>query len=421
MDFLKEKLFFPVAWYFRIFAQIRLRLWHPQIVVITGSSGKTTLLHLVESQIGNVAKYSHHANSSFGIPFDILGLHREAYTYIEWVRLFLLAPLKVFMPVPRENLYVVEADCDRPGEGTFLAELLKPDITLWISSGKTHSMNFDHVLAQKKFATTEEAIAYEFGQFLRHTSKISFIDGDTPHMVDQIKHASAKVISLKKKHFLNGYHVSEKGVTFEIENKKYIFPYLLPEEVSYSIAMTLELCRYLQLPFDASFSHFHVPPGRSSFFPGKKDITIIDSCSNANVDSMKTMLAMYKHLPGKHKWAVIGDLMEQGNQAQEEHEKVAQMLLTMPFEKLIIYGKNGEKYIHPIVFNKYSNTAIVITEPKEVLSYLQGHLNGGETVLFKGGRLLEGVIAQLLADPKDTEKLCRQDAFWERKRKQAGL
>jgi UDP-N-acetylmuramoyl-tripeptide--D-alanyl-D-alanine ligase len=273
----------------------------------------------------------------------------------------------------------------------------------------------------KKFKTTEEAIAYEFGQFLKNTSEISFIDGDNSDMVEMAKDATSKVISLKKKQFLNEYHVSEKGATFEIENKKFTFPYLLPEEVAYGIAMTIELCHYLDISIDDSFAQFHLPPGRSSLFRGKKDITIVDSCYNANVASMQTILEMYADMPGKHKWAVIGDLMEQGKQSEAEHEKVAELLLPMPFEKLILYGKNGGKYIHPIVDSTYGNSVIVITDPTEVLSYLEKHLNGGETVLFKGGRLLEGVIAKLLENPKDKEKLCRQDAFWERKRKQAGL
>ena len=74
---IKRSLYFPLAHYFRFFAKIQLLLWRPRIILITGSNGKTTLLHLLESQIGDKAKYSHHANSSYGIPFDILGLKRE--------------------------------------------------------------------------------------------------------------------------------------------------------------------------------------------------------------------------------------------------------------------------------------------------------------------------------------------------------
>lgn len=421
-DSLKEKLYFPIAWYFRFFASIRLFLWHPRVIVITGSSGKTTLLHLIESQLDKRAKYSHHANSAFGIPFDILDLHRKTYMPAEWLRLFLLAPFMVLTPKPSENLYIVEADCDRPGEGKFLAELLKPEVTLWVSSSKTHSMNFDSLLAKEKFQTTEEAIAYEFGHFISRTSKIAYVNADNPLILDQIKDKRVKIIQLKKAKFLHDYQVSEKGVAFVIDKKKFFFPYLLPEEVSYALKMTIELCLYLKVPLAPGFPNFHLPPGRSSLFKGRKNTTIIDSCYNANLDSMQTVLRMYDAYPGKKKWAVIGDMMEQGKQAKAEHEKLAHLLLQIPFEKLILYGKNAEKYIAPIFKNINASERVkIILEPKELLTYLQKHLSGGETILFKGGRLLEGVIARLLENPADKTKLCRQDAFWERKRKQAGL
>ena len=122
---LKKLFYFPIAYYFRFFAQIQLAIWKPTIIVVTGSSGKTTLLHLIESQLQDKARYSHLANSSYGIPFDILGLKRKNLIIDEWLYLFLLAPLKAFKKPYKEKLYVVETDCDRPHEGKFLADLLK--------------------------------------------------------------------------------------------------------------------------------------------------------------------------------------------------------------------------------------------------------------------------------------------------------
>src|SRR3989344_8145989 len=110
---IKSALYFPLAYYFRLFAWIQLSIWKPSIIVVTGSSGKTTILHLIESQIQDKARYSHLANSSFGIPFDILGLKRTSLTHDEWLYLFLFAPFKAFKRPYKENLYVVEADCDR--------------------------------------------------------------------------------------------------------------------------------------------------------------------------------------------------------------------------------------------------------------------------------------------------------------------
>src|ERR1035437_5074898 len=130
---LKKTLYFTVASYFKFFAQIQLKFWHPQVIVITGSNGKTTMLNLLESQIKDQARYSHHANSSFGIPFNILNLDRKTLTIGEWPMLFLLAPIQAFKKLHHEKIYIVEADCDRPNEGKFLGQMLKPEITIWLS------------------------------------------------------------------------------------------------------------------------------------------------------------------------------------------------------------------------------------------------------------------------------------------------
>src|SRR6266568_6914635 len=156
MEEIKKVLYFPLASYFKFFAAIRLKRWHPKIVVVTGSSGKTTLLHLLESQIGEKAKYSHHANSSYGVPFDVLDLHRKSLQTSEWFKLIIKAPIKAFKTPPKEKIYVVEADCDRPGEGKFLAEFLRPDHVLWVNVSRKHSMNFDSLVSQKKFVTADE-------------------------------------------------------------------------------------------------------------------------------------------------------------------------------------------------------------------------------------------------------------------------
>ena len=149
---LKNTLYFLVARYFRYFACIRLARWHPRIVVVTGSNGKTTALNLIEVQLGKSARYSHGANSSFGIPFDILGLKRKTYSPLEWFILALRAPVNAWKRPYEEKIYVVEADCDRPYEGEFLSLLLQPEVTVWLSCARTHSVNFDASVRAGAFA-----------------------------------------------------------------------------------------------------------------------------------------------------------------------------------------------------------------------------------------------------------------------------
>jgi len=389
---------------------------------VTGSNGKTTLLHMLEAQIGDHAKYSHHANSSFGIPFDILDLKRKTLLKTEWISLFFRAPLNAFKHPPKEKIYIVEADVDRPGEGKFLAELLCPEVVLLVSISKTHSMNFDALVEQKKFSRVEDAIAYEFGYYLEYCQKLALINGTDPLEVKQKERTKAEVMIITKNDFKK-YELRKDGTTFAIGDTRYTFPFLFPEEIFYTISMCKRLANYLDLPFDPTFSHFSPPPGRGSVFQGIKDITLIDSCYNANLASMTAIIAMYEKFPDKEKWAVIGDMLEQGKGEKEEHEKLGELLAKQHFTRIIFLGPRVKQYTYPKVHSLMGEKIPLdaFLSPREVLDFITEKSKGGEVILFKGARFMEGVIEHLLKDKKDVVKLVRREKIWEIRRKQWGL
>ena len=412
---IKSLLYFPVAYYFRFFAKIQLSIWKPNIIVITGSSGKTTLLHLIESQIQDKARYSHLANSSFGIPFDILGLKRKSLTPDEWIFLFLFAPFKAFKSKPQEKIYIVEADCDRPGEGKFLASLLKPEITLWVSSSLTHSASFDYLVKNGCFSSTKEAIAYEFGYFLEYTQKLVIANGDSSLIQDQLIRAQSSIKKVTQKD-LNDYKIYKNRTEFVIEEKKYSINSIVPKDVFYSILMTKLLMETLQLPFDSMFKNFILPPGRNSVFQGIKNTILIDSSYNATPDGVKIILEMFDKYPSEKKWVVLGDMIELGDEEKREHEKIGKIISKMKLDKIILVGPRLSKYTAPIV-----PTAQSFFMPKQALDYILKNIKGKETILFKGARFLEGIIEHLLLNKNDINKLIRREKAWQNRRKAWGL
>lgn len=404
---IKKFLYFPIASYFKFFAAIQLLIWKPRIVVITGSSSKTTILHLIQSELKEEAKYSHHANSSFGIPFDILGLKRKNLTLDEWPGLFLKAPFQAFKKPSEEKLYIVEADCDRPNEGKFLATLLNPEVTIWANSSNSHAQNFPQPV--------EENIAYEFGYFIKNTKKLCIINGDSSLINSQLKRAKCSIEKITKTGYLQNYKLQKLGTEFKIDGKTYAFKFLLPEDSFYSIAMCLKALEYLKVNPDPTFSNFYLPPGRSSLFKGIKDITIIDSSYNATPSSMKVILDMFKKYNADKKWLVLGDMIELGTDEKAEHEKLAKMIDEIKAEQVILVGPRLTRYTHP-----KSNTQ-KFDKPKEALDYIKSNINGGEVLLFKGARFLEGIIEHLLLNKSDINKLCRREKVWVERRKKWGL
>lgn len=425
IELLKKKLYFLTAWYFRIFAQIKLSRWNPRIIVVTGSSGKTTLMHFVQSQLQNDAKYSHHANSAIGIPFDILGIERKTLTLSEWPRIILSAPFKAFSPVPSQKIYVAECDCDRPGEGKFLSEFLKPEVVLWISVSRTHSENFDHLVTEKKFETVEESISYEYGYFARNAKKLVIINGDSNFMKNEVKNVKAQVVPITETDYLQNYSISTQGTEFSIGDQLFNFNTLHPKEIFYTISMTMELSNYLNIPTDNSFSKLQIPTGRTSVYKGVKNTTLIDSSYNANLASMIVILKMFEQIQSQSKWVVLGDMKELGNEAEEEHERLAEIIATIPLERILLLGPIITKYTYPKVKEllKNSDSVIAFSSHAEVLQYIQDSIEDGETILFKASQSLvfDGFIQHLLANKDEQSKLPRRELFWDKYRADRGL
>ena len=194
----KKRFYFNAAKYFRFFANISLKRWSPRIIAITGSAGKTTMLHLVEFELGKKAHYSHNANSAFGVSFDILGLNGVRGSKLHWIFLVLATPLKAFFYTHKEKFYIVEIDGERPHETEFLATWLKPEVTIWVSIGRSHAIQFESSVKEGKFDTLDDAITAEFANLPKNTKKLVMIDADEKLMVSSTKNVDAKVEMFNK-------------------------------------------------------------------------------------------------------------------------------------------------------------------------------------------------------------------------------
>jgi UDP-N-acetylmuramoyl-tripeptide--D-alanyl-D-alanine ligase len=418
---LKKYFYFPVAGYFRFFATLRLFFWKPYTILVTGSNGKTTLLHLIESQMGRKAKYSHEANSSFGIPFDILDIHRKDLILSEWLLVFFLPLINLFKPLPKQKYYVVEADCDRPNEGRFLGNLLQPNITLWTNVARTHSMNFENLVSRAKFDRLEEAIAYEYGFLVERTKKLLILNADDSFELEQSKRCQAEIVSVSKKKDLLDYKIDSGKTSFVLKDETFKFNFLLPKEFATSLLMCRALLRYLGEPLDKSFRRFELPPGRNSIFAGIRDTFLVDSSYNANLDSMTAVLDMFSRVEGDTKWVVLGDMLEQGGNEGAEHKKLAFVVAKYNFDKVILMGPRVSKYTKPELERVSGKSIVCFINPRDVLDYLKENIKGKEVILFKGARFLEGVIENLLKDKKDVGLLARREKIWEIRRKKWGL
>lgn len=415
---LKKKLYLSVANYFKFWSNISLKRWNPRIVIVTGSAGKTTMLNLIESQLGAKAHYSHNANSAFGIAFDILGMRGITGSKLHWISLFLQTPFRAFVYSRKEKFYIVEADGERPHEAEWIAKWLRPEVSVWVTLGRSHAVFYEQEVAAGNFANVDDAIAHEFSTIPANTRKLVIIDGDNEKMLETTKNIEAKVVSVKKD-ALKSYEVYPDKAIFEFAKHKFVFHDPMPRDVAIQLVMLEKLMKYLNEPINYDLNDFNMPPARSNYLEGKKGIKIIDSSYNAHIISMTTVLDMVKVLHALHKWLVIGDIIDQGRLEGEEHEKLAQLLLDTKVENIVLIGRRTKKYTYPLLKDKAKVQSF--DKPQQALKYLEKNLTGKETVIFKGSQYLEWIVEKLLAHPEDVSNLARQDEAHRRRRASWGL
>ncbi len=415
----KKKFYFVAAKYFQYFARRVLRRWQPRIIAVTGSAGKTTMLNMLEYEIGEKAHYSHDANSAFGVSFDLLGLKGVKKSELRWLWLFIAAPFRSWFHNFKEEFYVVEIDGERPHEAEFISQMIHPEVTIWVSIGLSHAAQFEKVVSDGKYKDLTEAITAEFANLPAMTSGRVYIDGDSKLMGEATKWIKAKVIPIRKGE-MKKYVVYPESTDFTYGDTTFHFDRPEPKDLAFNLFVLRDLMKYLKLKFNPDFSGMEVAPGRSSYFRGIKGIKIIDCSYNAHIISMQSSLDMARRMHAEHKWLVIGDIVDQGSLTVEEHTKLASLIAEVKPEKVVLVGRRTKKYTAPEL-KKLGISAVATTDPRKALAYLEKNVSGRETIFFKGSQYLEWIIEKLLADPADAEKLCRRDKGSVARRKSWGL
>ena len=422
---MKKRFYFVAAGYFRFFANFALKRWNPRIIAITGSVGKTTMLHLIEQELEKKAHYSHDANSAFGIAFDLVGLRGIYGSKLRWFYLFFTVPIRSIFFKRTEEFYVVEIDGERPHETEFLAKWLRPEVTIWVALGRSHAIQFENQVKEGTFENIDKAITHEFAMLPQYTKNKIYIDGDVKLMVkacEKVKlhhNISAEVIPCFKSECTR-YSVHSDHTDFTIGKDKFHFYNPMPSSLAIQLVQLKKLCKYLDIKLKTDFKKMPLPPGRNSYFEGKNGLRLIDSSYNAHLISMEAIMDMAAVMKEDHKWLVVGDMVEQGSIEGEEHEKLAKILMKVKPEQVILIGRRTEQYTAPILQKNHIKT-FVTREPREALTFIEENTKGGEAIVFKGSQYLEWIIEKLLKNPDDAKKLPRRDKAAIKRRKNRGL
>lgn len=423
--------------YLKFWAKQKLKQ-NPKAILIgvTGSAGKTSArLALVQIlKTHGVVKHSIHANSESGIPLNILGLSMHTYSLFDWLRVLLLAPIRL---LSRENFdyYVAEMGIDSPfppKNMSYLLSILRPHVAIVLGATPTHTANFDPLVKDispaRRQAKLVALIAKEKMQ-LAHSilpSGTAIINLDSKALHPYLKGIRARTLTFGTSSHaslhITKVNLSRSGFNFRFtyQGNSYNFshPDILGAEYAHTFAAALAAASSLGIPISSgleSLRAFRAPAGRLRLFAGINHSHVLDSSYNASPATMHSALELLGTLGGRaHKIAVLGDMNELGVESKLAHRELAMQAMRTANE-VILFGPHTLAHSLPL-FASHHFPARHFTKMKELIAYLRPRVSRESWILVKGSQnqiMLERAVAALLADRSAVSQLARRGKYWD--------
>ena len=272
------------------------------IIGITGSNGKTStkeLINVILSQKYNVLCTKGNLNNHLGVPLTLLQLN------------------------DKHELAIIEMGANKPGDIKELAEIAEPNYGIITNIGKAHLegfINFEGVLKTK----------LELFDFISSAKGEFIVNADDEIINNATKDYSRRMLySTNKNSAVQG---KLEGLTPFVElsytTENYESPSITTKMIgnynfyNFLVAITFgNLFKVSNVLINEAISNYVPSNNRSQVLKTNNNELIID-CYNANPSSMFAALASFLMLKELNKIAILGDMLELGEERIAEHKKI---------------------------------------------------------------------------------------------------
>ncbi|MDL2287214.1 UDP-N-acetylmuramoyl-tripeptide--D-alanyl-D-alanine ligase [Eubacteriales bacterium OttesenSCG-928-G02] len=340
-----------------------------KIIAVTGSVGKTTTKDMIYSVLSSEYKTygtKGNRNSLTGVPLSIMDID-NSYSFA-----------------------VLEAGMSESGEIAILSEMIKPDIAVITTIGTSHIEAFGSIesIAKEKFSIVKglkqngNLIISKDNKYIQNTA-ITF-QKIYCGFTDEADCSASKITEDQYgSSFKLTYNQKQSDIKLQLLGKHNI------QNAMYAYVAG-NICGVSEENIIKSLYNF-IPSGNRQKIYIEKDIRIIADCYNASPESMEAALNVLSSFQGK-KIAVLGDMLELGDQAEELHKNVARKAAAAA-DELIFIGDNAELYK-----NTANKGYTFKTEDKlKSIPLIKQISEKGSTILFKASNRLhfEDIIKEL--------------------------
>lgn len=415
----------------RLMAKAVLWRYRPTIVGVTGSVGKTSTKEAIFAVLSTkyrVRRNEKNYNNEIGIPLTVMGMETGGKSLFKWALNLLRWLYMLVLPTKYPEVLILEFGVDRPGDMGYLTSFIRPNVSVVTNISSSHI----------EFFKTLEGIAKEKKGLVDvlQEDEYAILNADDERVIRMGEKSKAKVISYgfgedaKVQASNVSYNYDERnrpeglsfrlsfdGKTLPIRLKNVLAPHQVNAAlagISVGIAMKINLVEAAQ-----GLEKISLPLGRLNIIEGIKNSIIIDDTYNASPVSTVAALGVLKELRSSRKIAVLGDMLELGEETENGHRTVAKATLESGASLILLVGKRMKFAEEELKSRRSGEFEFELFDnPVDAGIRLRELVAPGDLILVKGsqGMRMEKVVEQVIADPLlAEEKICRQSKEWKEK------
>ena len=357
----------------------RCRLTAP-VVAVTGSAGKTTTRELIRSVLaglGPLVASSGNENNDVGVPLTLLRAGAEHRAVVVEMGMRGLGEIERLSRSAEPDIAVITnigtAHIGRLGSRAAIAtakceitSCLRPDGLLVIPAG-------DPLL--------EAALA---GVWQGRVCRVALTDdpGSAPAPADGPAAAHGAAGTITPPSDLLGALNPERG-TLTVEGVELALP-LDGRHNARNLLLAVAVARELGVPLQAlTRLQVDVPGGRNRRVQ-LGGLTLLDETYNASPEAVLAALDLLAVQPGRH-FAVLGTMLELGEQSEALHRCVAQRALDCGLDGLVVVASGAEARAMAAAAAGLPELVVVET-PEQAAEPLARWLRSGDVLLLKASR-----------------------------------
>jgi UDP-N-acetylmuramoyl-tripeptide--D-alanyl-D-alanine ligase len=339
-----------------------------RVVAVTGSNGKTTtknmLRAVLEAEGATVAPWGSF-NNHVGAPISILA--------IDYSTKFL----------------VVEMGASAIGEIASLISIVVPDVGIVLTVGLAHVGEFggpDAVETAKSEMVTQLP-----------ATAVAVLNADDHRVARMASRTAANVVwfGLDSTADVRADDVeaTASGTAFTLTadgESRHVRLRILGEHHVMNVLATLAAVRALGVPIDRAVARIEAlnraERWRMEVLTRPDGVVIINDAYNASPDSMVAALKTLAQITydGQRSVAVLGEMAELGQYANEEHDRIGRLAVRLNVKKLIVVGHNA-RHIHNAagLEGSWDGESVLVATADEAYDLLRDQLREGDVVLVK--------------------------------------